>query len=465
MEFLQEVFTWLKGISAKLPAINWEMYYVIVLAVIALVWVIVSFTLISSRSRKLTRACKKIKKYLAGVETIDDDNVSEFTTRCFGSKVPQPLRDAWMQYLGVRYGYPSEIVSDGAVYDKYVKKNKDIRSGVYLAVSLILLAVITFWGYEILDKITMGIAHFFGLLLIAVTYLLLVIFHRQQSKHALNAFEDMQDDLDAKVNLQVENNYATDSSPLAELNSLVEEIIARNTAKVVDEVEATPIEELIEQAEEAPIEAVEEVAEEPVEEIEEPIEEVEEIEKLEEAEESVEELCEEPVEEIAEEPIEEIEEPTEEEIEELEEIEEPQEEAVEPQEEIVEEEAVEEVEEAIEEPQEEEELIDEEPTAEVEEESEDEVEQAEEPAEEPVEEDPEVVYVVDGEEEEADVKPAKLAKLPNLVDYMLTKNMTKSMKIQLGMALIGAYKKFEHSKDDRKIVVQCLTKIVADLQK
>lgn len=458
MEFLQEVFTWLKGISAQLPAINWEMYYVIVLAVIALVWVIVSFTLISSRSRKLTRACKKIKKYLAGVETIDDDNVSEFTTRCFGSKVPQPLRDAWMQYLGVRYGYPSEIVSDGAVYDKYVKKNKDIRSGVYLAVSLILLAVIAFWGYATLDEITMGIAHFFGLLLIAVTYLLLVIFHRQQSKHALNAFEDMQDDLDAKVNLQVENNYATDSSPLAELNSLVEEIIARNTAKVVDEVEATPIEELIEQAEEAPIEAVEEVAEEPIEEIEEPVEEIEE---LEETEESVEEPCEEPVEEVAEEPIEEIEEPTEEAVEEHEEIEEPQEE-------IVEEEAVEEVEEAIEEPQEEEELIDEEPTAEVEEgeeEPEDEVEQAEEPTEEPVEEDPEVVYVVDGEEEEADVKPAKLAKLPNLVDYMLTKNMTKSMKIQLGMALIGAYKKFEHSKDDRKIVVQCLTKIVVDLQK
>lgn len=462
MEFLQELFAWLKGISAKLPAINWEMYYIIVLAVIALVWVIVSLTLISSRSRRLTRACKKIKKYLAGVETIDDDNVSEFTTRCFGSKVPQPLRDAWMQYLGVRFGYPSEIVSDGAVYDKYVKKNKDVRSGVYLAVSLILLAVIAFWGYAILDSITMGIAHFFGLLLIAVTYLLLVIFHHQQNKHALNAFEDMQDDLDAKVNLQVENNYATDSSPLAELNSLVEEIIARNTAKVVDEVEATPIEELIEQAEEAPVEAVEEVADEPTEEIEEPVEEIEEIQEPEETEEPVEEPCEEPIEEVAEEPIEEIEESTEEAVEE------PIEEVAEPAEEPVDE--AEETEEAIEEPQEEtEESVDEEPTADVDEAVEQEEledEEAPQAVEEPVEEDPEVVYVVDGEEEEeANVKPAKLAKLPNLVDYMLTKNMTRSMKIQLGMALIGAYKKFEHSKDDRKIVVQCLTKIVTSLQK
>lgn len=463
MEFFNKVFTWLKDVSAKLPVIDAEMYFVIALAVIALVWVIVALTLISSRSQKLVRACKKIRKYLAGVEGVDDDNVSDFTTSCFGSKVPQPLRDAWMQYFGVRYGYPSEIVSDSAVYDKYVKKNKDIRSGVYLAISLILLAVLAFWGYAIVEPIMMGTIHFLALVLIGVTYLLLVIFHRQQNKHALKAFEDMQDDLDAKVNLQVENNYATDSSPLAELNSLVEEIIARNTAKAVDEAEATPIEELIEQAEESSEDAlVEDVVEDPVIEedvIEEPI-----------VEETIEEAPETAVDEVAEEPIEEIiEEPVEEATEEI--IEEPIEEPVE--EETIEAEPVEEVAEEAEEQQEEveESVEDAEPIVEEEVAQDEDEEQAEEeaeaePAEPAQEEEPEVVYVVDGEEdEEAHVKPAKLAKLPNLVDYMLTKNMTRGMKIQLATALIGAYKKFEHSRDDRKIVVQCLTKIMTDLQK
>ena len=81
------------------------------------------------------------------------------------------------------------------------------------------------------------------------------------------------------------------------------------------------------------------------------------------------------------------------------------------------------------------------------------------------EDETEVVYVVDGEEEDDEVvKPAKLVKLPNLVDYMLSKNMPKAMKIQIAGMLIGTYKKFENSKEDRKIVVQCLTKVMRDLQ-
>ena len=68
------------------------------------------------------------------------------------------------------------------------------------------------------------------------------------------------------------------------------------------------------------------------------------------------------------------------------------------------------------------------------------------------------------EDEEEHVKPAKLVKLPNLVDYMLSKNMPKAMKIQIATMLIGTYNKFKDSKEDRKIVVQCLTKVMRDLQ-
>ena len=80
-------------------------------------------------------------------------------------------------------------------------------------------------------------------------------------------------------------------------------------------------------------------------------------------------------------------------------------------------------------------------------------------------EEPEVVYVVDGDEDDDEhVKPAKLVKLPNLVDYMLSKKMPRAMKIQIATMLIGTYKKFENSKEDRKIVVGCLAKVMRDLQ-
>lgn len=474
MEFFEKAFTWLAGLSTKLPVIDFKMYFIIALAAIALVWVITALTLLSSRSKKLIRACKKIQKHLSTVDAIDDENVSEFTAACFGSKAPQALRDAWMQYLGVRFGYPSEIVSESAVYDKLVKKHKDVRSGVYLTISLILLAVFAFWGYGTLDSVDMGVVHCAGLLLIAITYLLLVLFYRSQVKKGLKAFENMQDDLDAKVNLQVESNYATDSSPLTELNALVEEIIARNTAKVVDvdgeeDNAPTPIEELIEQTPEA--DNVEE-PQEPTDE--EPSQEEPQEELVEEQEE-----VEEPTQEVA---LEEVEEPMVEDTVEEEPVEETAQEeeaVVEEQEELVEEPAVEESQEEVVEDTEE----DEEPSNVVydsaagvggvlsadytiTQDNDVEEENVEEETEAPQEAEPEVVYVVEGEEEEeTDAKPAKLAKLPNLVDYMLTKNLTKAMKIQIATMLITAYKKFKDSADDRKIVVQCLTKVMNELQK
>ena len=75
-----------------------------------------------------------------------------------------------------------------------------------------------------------------------------------------------------------------------------------------------------------------------------------------------------------------------------------------------------------------------------------------------------MVYVVDDEDEEENARPAKLVKLPNLVDYMLSKNMPKQMKIQIATMLIGTYNKFKDSKEDRKIVISCLGKVMRDLQ-
>lgn len=574
MEFFEEAFHWLAGVSEKLPVVDIKMFFIVVLSVISGIGVITAFTLLGSHARKLYVSSKKIRKYLANVDAVDDDNVSDFTAHCFSKKTPQQLRDTWVQYLGVRFGYPSDIVSDSAVYDKFVKKNKDVRSGVFLAISLILLGLFAFWGYGTLQDAKMGVVHLAALVLIGVIYLVLVILARKQNQRCLETFEAMQEDLDAKVNLQIESNYATDSSPLQELNALVEEIIARNTAKAVDidENEQTPIEALIEQkmkeqsgTEEDEQESIDEIInaqEEEAEEIaqeesdqtkteieegdqevaeqqhidellqeqeeeveqkaeeedeqteqvldeqleqevvepQEAVEEQEEIapeteeEQIDEQEESEEQ---EPVEEESVQEDEQVEEQAQEEIveEQAEETEEPQiEEADEDNSDVEEEntaseeteasedvgdvEEGEQTEEAVEESTtdsaEEENVEDsaEEDVASEEEQSEDESEEeqseteSEEIQEAQEDEEPEVVYVVEGDDEDDDehVKPAKLVKLPNLVDYMLSKNMPKAMKIQIATMLIGTYNKFKDSKEDRKIVVSCLSKVMRDLQ-
>lgn len=542
MEFFEKAFNWLAELSSKMPAIDFKTYFIVVVAVIVGIGVIVALTYFGSRARKLIGASKKIEKYLANVDQVDDDNVSDFTAHCFSSKAPQPLRDSWVQYLGVRFGYPSDVVSDGNVYEKVVKKNKDYRSGIYLAIALLVLGFFAFWGFGTLTANEMGVIHFVGLVAIAVVFLVLVIINRKQSKKCLEVFEDMQEDLDAKVNLQVESNYATDSSPLAELSGMVEEIIARNTAKAVDAeqeyaLEQTPIEALIEEkteeeksaqieeesadetldeedgtveqtideliasepqgADEEPVqveeqadEQTDEVAdEEPVEDTDETVEEEpvqdEETEETEEAEEPVidEQVEEEPVaEESVEEPAEESESVEDTETEAVEEtVEEPEEQEseespVEESTEEVKEQETESVDEATDDSESEQEEIakDEDvKTAETEDSVDDvENEDAEETDEnedgeetQAEDEEPEVVYVVDGDEDDDEhVKPAKLVKLPNLVDYMLSKNMPRAMKIQIATMLIGTYKKFENSKEDRKIVVGCLAKVMRDLQ-
>lgn len=612
MEFFKKAFAWLAEVSQKLPKVDTNLFFIVVLAVIAGLGVVIAFTLLGSRARKLFLSSRKIRKYLANVDAVDDDNVSDFTAHCFSKKTPQALRDAWVQYLGVRFGYPSDIVSDSAVYDKLVKKNNDVRSGVFLGVSLVLLALFSFWGYGILSAPEMGTVHLVALLLIGALYLVLVILCRKQNQRCFETFEAMQEDLDAKVNLQIESNYATDSSPLQELNSMVEEIIARNTAKAVDiddDNGQTPIEALIEQkmleqdeldeiqqddedssaqTEEQVLEPVEEATQDEQDEqdsdeqigINDILQEQEASDEEQNVEESAQDISDETVEseekenaeetdaqseQAANESLEEVptededtteevsdeeihieddnqieeepqaedvaEEPqTEDDVEESqdeqgyveaqessgesdEQIEEQQEEVDDEQnvkdenqeqndfesedESTEDEESVEENPQADEsddnlEQEQSEEVVEEEENSEEvaseqEQDEEDNTEQEEtfddekredevgeeteesevnEDHEEPdAEKEPEVVYVVDGDEDEEEhVKPAKLVKLPNLVDYMLSKNMPKAMKIQIATMLIGTYNKFKDSKEDRKIVVQCLTKVMRDLQ-
>ncbi len=100
-----------------------------------------------------------------------------------------------------------------------------------------------------------------------------------------------------------------------------------------------------------------------------------------------------------------------------------------------------------------------------EEEIEEEVEEVEEVEETPApaQEEEEVVYVVDGEDEEEHVKPAKLVKLPNLIDYMLMQNMSKRMKLNIATLLLSAYGKYKDIPEEKKIIIKCMAKVMQSL--
>lgn len=231
MSFLDKVFDALVDLAEKLPAVDIGSFYIVVLVAIAAFGLLVGLTFLGSRAGKVRRACRKVIAYLDNVAFIDDDNVADFTTVCFSPKAPTALRDSWVQYIGVRYGYPSEIVTQADVFDREVKRYDNIRSSVFLAIALAVVALFTFWGLGCMRPAEVGAVMCLGLLVTVAVYIVLCRVAYRQYRYAREAFFEMQDELDAKVNLQVEKDYATDASPLLAIASLVDGIVAKNIAK------------------------------------------------------------------------------------------------------------------------------------------------------------------------------------------------------------------------------------------
>ena len=472
MEVLQQIFDGLSSLATKLPAIDVKAIFIIAVGAIALVGIIAGLTFLSSSACKMKRACQAIIKYLAKVDEVNDDNAEEFTSTCFGKKVPTALRDSWVEYLGVRFGYPSEIISESRVFDKEVKKVTNIRANIFIAIALIVTGVLAFWSLGTETFQTMGTILGIGLILAAVIYLVLAIVARKEFAKAREAFYEMQDEIDAKVDFHVQKSFSTDASPLAEMTSLIDEIIARNTSKVVE----MPTEEAPEEPEEAPAEETpEEVTAE-------------------------EETAEAPQEEVAEEPVEELGEEVEEEIEAptaTMTINEPSEEGVGDwvagQDEFTEDQNLESFEEvnieddivmfgkkrrereaAAQAPVQEEKIYLE---SEIMEDDEPEVAPAPAPA--PVEAPtpaPAPAPVVapatnqeiveeyeDLDEGDEDVKAPRLSKLPHLVDYALTLNMSRGNKIKMAQLMFQAYAVFKNSPENKPLVINCLAKVMKSL--
>ena len=474
MEVLQQIFDGLSSLATKLPAIDVKAIFIIAVGAIALVGIIAGLTFLSSSACKMKRACQAIIKYLAKVDEVNDDNAEEFTSTCFGKKVPTALRDSWVEYLGVRFGYPSEIISESRVFDKEVKKVTNVRANIFIAIALIVTGVLAFWSLGTETFQTMGTILGIGLILAAVIYLILAIVARKEFAKAREAFYEMQDEIDAKVDFHVQKSFSTDASPLAEMTSLIDEIIARNTSKVVE----MPTEEAVEEPEEAPPEeAPEEVTAE-----EEPQEAPQE------------EVAEEPVEELSEEVEEEVEAPTATLT-----VNEPSEEGVGDwvagQDEFTEDQNLESFEEvnieddivmfgkkrrereaAAQAPVQEEKIYLE---SEIMEDDEPELEVAPAPAPAPVEAPapaPAPAPVVapatnqeiveeyeDLDEGDEDVKAPRLSKLPHLVDYALTLNMSRGNKIKMAQLMFQAYAVFKNSPENKPLVINCLAKVMKSL--
>ena len=472
MEVLQQIFDGLSSLATKLPAIDVKAIFIIAVGAIALVGIIAGLTFLSSSACKMKRACQAIIKYLAKVDEVNDDNAEDFTSTCFGKKVPTALRDSWVEYLGVRFGYPSEIISESRVFDKEVKKVTNVRANIFIAIALIVTGVLAFWSLGTETFQTMGTILGIGLILAAVIYLILAIVARKEFAKAREAFYEMQDEIDAKVDFHVQKSFSTDASPLAEMTSLIDEIIARNTSKVVE----MPTEEAPEEPEEAPQEETpEEVTAE-----EEPQEAPQE------------EVAEEPVEELSEEVEEEIEAPTATMT-----VNEPSEEGVGDwvagQDEFTEDQNLESFEEvnieddivmfgkkrrereaAAQAPVQEEKIYLE---SEIMEDDEPEVAPAPAPA--PVEAPapaPAPAPVVapatnqeiveeyeDLDEGDEDVKAPRLSKLPHLVDYALTLNMSRGNKIKMAQLMFQAYAVFKNSPENKPLVINCLAKVMKSL--
>ncbi len=65
-------------------------------------------------------------------------------------------------------------------------------------------------------------------------------------------------------------------------------------------------------------------------------------------------------------------------------------------------------------------------------------------------------------------KPAgtpKLAKLPGLIDLILTKNLSKSVRMNFAMLLLKQYNKYKNFPEEKAILIECLKKLIASLSK
>ena len=238
MEFFEKAFDAIANGAAKVSISDMKLFAIVAFSLIGALILGVGISYAFTATARMQRACRKISKSISTTyRVVNDDNVAQFTKTCFSEYAPRRLREAWIQYLGVRFGYPSEIISRERVFDREIRSNRNIRSVIFISAAFVLIGVLSFFAMGTEYKSKLGVLAGIAILIVALFHLFFVVIGKLQTKQALSAFEDMQDDLDAATQLQIEKDYAADSSPLSELATIVDEIVAKNLSKDVREKE------------------------------------------------------------------------------------------------------------------------------------------------------------------------------------------------------------------------------------
>ena len=238
MEFFEKAFDAIANGAARVSISDMKLFAIVAFSLIGALILGVGISYAFTATARMQRACRKISKSISSTyRVVNDDNVAQFTKMCFSEYAPRRLREAWIQYLGVRFGYPSEIISRERVFDREIKANRNIRSVIFISAAFVLIGVLSFFAMGTEYKGKLGVLAGIAIIVVALFHLFFVVLGKLQTKQALNAFENMQDDLDAATQLQIEKDYAADSSPLSELATIVDEIIAKNLSKDVREKE------------------------------------------------------------------------------------------------------------------------------------------------------------------------------------------------------------------------------------
>ncbi len=231
MQFFKDMFTSLQEFSASMPQLGFKEFYILFFFVILLAGFVMLLLYLAIPTAILIRSISHISKILGKTDVINDDNISDFTQKSFARSGSKALKNAWTEYVGVRYGYPSDVITEKKVIRREVNKRFNIVPSIFLIVSLLYTAFFAFWGFGAIvgsSNTQVAVVIALGCILSAVIYMVLILMPFFLRKKCIKNFSIMLELLDSKTNFQIDNSYACDNSPLANMAFAIDQIIARN---------------------------------------------------------------------------------------------------------------------------------------------------------------------------------------------------------------------------------------------
>lgn len=184
---------------------NYINYGLTALSVIAFIVLIIVKK--KSHSGDFVRFCKNISDFTANVESINEDNLTQFEVACLKSCKYDGITEGWKAFKNARFDYPSTYFDNEKclmIDNKQNTKLSWVVFSVLFAISLLLTVV----SYFVLNKFINSYA-----LYVIPWFLVILLLNSSNSKTKI-AFDQMLEDLDVSVSLQKYRDYQFDLSGL-----------------------------------------------------------------------------------------------------------------------------------------------------------------------------------------------------------------------------------------------------------